>query len=282
MAKKLSNIIDAIRTKDYAYATEGIGRILEVKVQNALDREKRAVGANLVKEEVKKYDVPFKTKDGKTVNRKVTVPPSNNEDVEKPAPKPLPKHARNPYRNKNGEPICQNCEKPGSQCDCEPRGSFNEETVAQYEVQRIYDEIGDIGETELLCGITNLRVNPQGQVISYICEAAGWEDPNVMCPKCKHPAVEHYYYGCDHKGCDCTRTERDFDVPRKVTESWSDPEIADASDLGFKPGEWPKVFTTPDGTWHFDKFIKHGSEIEAALYRGIELGKSVFLKVYND
>lgn len=46
----------------------------------------------------------------------------------------------------------------------------NEETISQHEVQRIYNEVGDIGETELLCGISGLRVNPQGQVISYICE----------------------------------------------------------------------------------------------------------------
>jgi hypothetical protein len=46
----------------------------------------------------------------------------------------------------------------------------NEDSVSQHEVQRIYNEVGDIGETELLCGISSLRVNPQGQVISYICE----------------------------------------------------------------------------------------------------------------
>jgi DNA-directed RNA polymerase subunit RPC12/RpoP len=57
-------------------------------------------------------------------------------------------------------------------CGAKQRASLvKEDTVSQHEVQRIYDEIGDVGETELLCGISGLRVNPQGQVISYICEA---------------------------------------------------------------------------------------------------------------
>lgn len=50
---------------------------------------------------------------------------------------------------------------------------LDEAIVSQHEVQRIYNEIGDIGETELLCGISKLTVNPQGQVISYISEAKG-------------------------------------------------------------------------------------------------------------
>ena len=38
---------------------------------------------------------------------------------QKPTPKPLPKDARD-----QKEPICVNCEKPGSKCDCEPHGVF--------------------------------------------------------------------------------------------------------------------------------------------------------------
>ncbi len=47
---------------------------------------------------------------------------------------------------------------------------FNESHVPmpQAEVQRVYDEVGDIVETETLCNISNLHVNQNGQVISYV------------------------------------------------------------------------------------------------------------------
>ena len=79
---------------------------------------------------------------------------------------------------------CAECGKPltGTQkelgdkvCDACYKKNLNEATVSHHEVQRIYDEIGDVGETELLCGISNLRVNGNGQVISYICEGRSLE-----------------------------------------------------------------------------------------------------------
>jgi hypothetical protein len=41
-----------------------------------------------------------------------------------------------------------------------------------YEVQRVFDEIGDVDETELLCGVSQLSVNESGAVVSYVSEAA--------------------------------------------------------------------------------------------------------------
>lgn len=38
------------------------------------------------------------------------------------------------------------------------------------DVQRVFDNIGDIGETELLCGVRRLKVNDQGQVVSFVSE----------------------------------------------------------------------------------------------------------------
>jgi catabolite regulation protein CreA len=34
-------------------------------------------------------------------------------------------------------------------------------------VQRVYDENQDVMETELLCNVTNLKVNASGQVVSF-------------------------------------------------------------------------------------------------------------------
>lgn len=39
------------------------------------------------------------------------------------------------------------------------------------EVQRIYDKQKDIAETELLCGVTDLKINEYGQVVSFVCES---------------------------------------------------------------------------------------------------------------
>lgn len=150
----------------------------------------------------KKYDVPFKKKDGTTVNRKVTVPPSNNESVNEglwDAIKALPMAATIAKRGVTSADL-DKAKKialhfgPAMtaialKCDYDDpkekkfvddwvaatkrKAGVTEEIVSQHEVQRIYDEVGDIGETELLCGISSLRVNPHGQVISYICEATG-------------------------------------------------------------------------------------------------------------
>lgn len=51
--------------------------------------------------------------------------------------------------------------------------------MPQHEVQRIYDQTGDRKETELLCGVSKLVVNQNGEVVSYISEGLGdvhlWE-----------------------------------------------------------------------------------------------------------
>jgi len=39
------------------------------------------------------------------------------------------------------------------------------------EVQRVFDQNKDIAETELLCGVSELKVNEYGQVVSYVCES---------------------------------------------------------------------------------------------------------------
>lgn len=40
------------------------------------------------------------------------------------------------------------------------------------DVQRVYDEVRDVSETEILCGVRNLRVNSTGDVVSYVSESA--------------------------------------------------------------------------------------------------------------
>lgn len=51
------------------------------------------------------------------------------------------------------------------------RESMKESIMPTAEVQRVYDETGDIGETELLCGIRKLKVNDAGEVVSFIAES---------------------------------------------------------------------------------------------------------------
>lgn len=181
---RLHTIVGAIRNKDFATTAAELALVMEKKVARALNEEKKRLAATLVSEA-----------------------PS----------KPLPKRGgKDPNRDENDEPICQDCGKPGSKCGCEPHGNFveewsgecgkcggklwktasgrswcrecgtydknlGEELISQKEVQRVLDEVGDVGETELLCGIRNLHVNPSGQVISYVCEAtatpfpSGWD-----------------------------------------------------------------------------------------------------------
>lgn len=42
-----------------------------------------------------------------------------------------------------------------------------ENTMPTVEVQRVFDEIGDVGETELLCGVRDLKVNTKGEVVGF-------------------------------------------------------------------------------------------------------------------
>ena len=81
------------------------------------------------------------------------------------------------------DPNCQQCRKPLSAGDaklgrvCGKCASGNKgkiyakESLNLTDIQRVYDETGgDIPETELLCGVKNIRVNDQGQVIAAITE----------------------------------------------------------------------------------------------------------------
>jgi hypothetical protein len=72
---------------------------------------------------------------------------------------------------------------------------LTEEIRPTSEVQRVYDETGDVKETELLCGIASLRINGNGQVISFIAEAT-----EKQCAICKCPATDtkHGFAVCDY------------------------------------------------------------------------------------
>lgn len=49
------------------------------------------------------------------------------------------------------------------------------------EIQRVYDETGNATETELLCGVKQLRVNGSGQVVAYVSEGMTYH----QCPDCE-------------------------------------------------------------------------------------------------
>ena len=53
---------------------------------------------------------------------------------------------------------------------------FNEEHMPVAEVQRVFDEIHDVNETEILCGVSSLRVSPRGEVVSFMIEEHLTED----------------------------------------------------------------------------------------------------------
>ena len=44
---------------------------------------------------------------------------------------------------------------------------LKEESISADEIQRVFDETKDARETETLCGVSNIKVNEKGQVISY-------------------------------------------------------------------------------------------------------------------
>jgi len=79
-----------------------------------------------------------------------------------------------------------------------------EATMSAHEVQRVYNEIGDVGEVELLCGISGLRVNENGQVITYVTEAIsrpntsgqGYDDDYMHNPY--HGVIRKYGYEYSH------------------------------------------------------------------------------------
>lgn len=47
------------------------------------------------------------------------------------------------------------------------------------EVQRVYDETGNPSETELLCGIKQLKIDGSGNVVSFVTEAVDPHDPKL-------------------------------------------------------------------------------------------------------
>lgn len=65
--------------------------------------------------------------------------------------------------------------------------NIHETKMPTSEVQRVFDETGDVGETELLCGISNLVVNNTGDVVSFVAEGymGGYDD---KCDKCDKTA----------------------------------------------------------------------------------------------
>lgn len=53
MANRLTHIVDAIRTKDYAIATESIAQVLQQKVEQSLAQERARIASTLVREDSK-------------------------------------------------------------------------------------------------------------------------------------------------------------------------------------------------------------------------------------
>lgn len=61
--------------------------------------------------------------------------------------------------------------KKTGKSDAKPK-LLHESVMPTSEVQRVYNEVGDVGETELLCGVRSLKVNQNGSVVSFVVNEA--------------------------------------------------------------------------------------------------------------
>jgi hypothetical protein len=253
----LTNIITAIRTKDYASANEGVSQLLQQKMADRLAQERRTLGESLLRE----YSVviggaptlPANWKDGfdypyaigaggsetpflrgnqwylrvyNTLERKHYLYNFQNDMFEldedynparegeqaaklddairaalrrgdKSAAQELIKRANDNGRKLKLSDFNETYagiglsktphapEKVGMDAFdafakiAHPGGvpplKLKEQALPKSEIQRVFDEIGDVGETKLLCGLTHLQVN-NGSVEDYrfvVVEASG-------------------------------------------------------------------------------------------------------------
>jgi len=58
-------------------------------------------------------------------------------------------------------------DKVNARLSAETRTIFEQAAMPASEVQRVFDEIGDIAETEILCGVRDLKVSTNGEVIGF-------------------------------------------------------------------------------------------------------------------
>jgi hypothetical protein len=137
--------------------------------------------------------------------------------------------------------------------------SYSEEALPHHEVQRVFDETGSVGETELLCGISDLKVTGSGEVVSFVAE--GWrQDIRKV-----------------------NTTGNFFPIPDDPFSRKTIPgknETAEASTLQFPPGRWPETCRHKGMTYEFQGFTR-GSDgsIESAKYTA---GNGYNLTVFND
>jgi hypothetical protein len=163
-----------------------------------------------------------------------------------------------------------------------------EEAIAQYEVQRVYNEVGDIGETELLCGVRDLRVNPQGQVISYVCEDR-WKAPaHIPRPK---PCGKDCLKGDDHDPdyyCGEGKPWKDHQFNESYIKEDLEQDSVFASDLGLRPGQWPQTITYKGVQYtrsaHGPTKDRDGDIVSYiyGIYGNVPAGHTRTLEVYND
>jgi len=104
--------------------------------------------------------------------------------------------------------------------------------ISHIEVQRVYDEHRDASETELICGIQDLKINEQGEVVSFVpktvteakeqerCELCGstknlnhTPDGTAICKECDIEEIADFgAYGehCDNPDSDPTDGKSKF------------------------------------------------------------------------
>lgn len=154
------DILTALRQKDYHTANQGFARVMQEKLADRLAVEKRDVTQQALTESTQLVRC-------KKCNKWINVSfgadsPSVHQDASGTKTDP-----RSPGDHDDICDVCDYGDYDGS--GNKPR--LDESVMSAHEVQRVYDEVGDVGEVELLCGITGLRVNENGQVITYITES---------------------------------------------------------------------------------------------------------------
>lgn len=113
-------------------------------------------------------------------------------------------------------------------------GTINESHMPITEVQRVYDETGDIAETEILCGIKNLMISQSGQVVAYISEEvtkkALIREPGYPAG---HPAPLYINCACGakipgvgHGDVECPTCKQKYDEKGHLKEAFTFPNLS--------------------------------------------------------
>jgi hypothetical protein len=242
----INKLVQAIRRQDWHTANENFAQAMQSRLADRLAIEKRIVANKALNEAAHALGTLVRCK---KCNAWVDLAFGADEPA---AHQDAAGTKDDPRSPGDHDDICDACDYggegnwfPGTVGTHFAGKRLKEDTVSAFEVQRVFDEIGDVGETELLCGVSGLRVNENGSVISFVTEGVAvrmydFEHPDAegkfrdivaKCPKCNTVFPYQALSGLAHMGSDdCP----DCGVPVKAgarygTFQWddvNDPHVA--------------------------------------------------------